>query len=403
MNKSILFLFVLAVTVVLSCTTDVSYLKLHNGLFTIDTHCDTPMRLVKGGFDMGIFHKPGTEGSGQMDFPRMKKGGLDAEFFAVFTGQGPRNPEAHAKIKKYADQIIDSVKAVCERNSSMAQLVYNPDDALEVVKQGKIAIFMGMENGYPVGTDISNVEYFYNRGIRYITLCHTGNNEICDSSTDDEEWHGLSPFGEKVVREMNRLGVIIDVSHVSDSTFYDVIKLSKAPVIASHSACRALCDHPRDMTDDMIKKLAEKGGVIQICLVSNFIKTPEKNPEREKAIKALKEKYGDYWRLQDNEKKKEYKKLYGEINKKFPVKRATVKDLVDHIDHVVKLVGIDYVGIGSDFDGGGGVEGCSDVTEFPNITKELMHRGYTEQDIAKIWGGNFMRVFREVISKKTSK
>jgi len=395
-----LFPVAIILLIVSACMSDNNYLKLHKRIFTIDTHCDTPMRLVKGGFDMGTYHQPGSKGNGQVDFPRMKEGGLDAQFFAVFTGQGPRTPEEHSRIKKYADQIIDSVYAACKRNSSLARIACSPDEALSIKQEGKIAILLGMENGYPLGKDLSNVEYFYNRGIRYITLCHTSNNEICDSSTDDEEWQGLSPFGEKVVREMNRLGMIIDLSHVSDSTFYDVIRLSKAPVIASHSSCRALCDHPRNLTDDMIKKLAENGGVIQICLVSSFVKKPEPNPERDAGLDSLKKRYGDYYSIKDPKIKEEYRNAYYKIRERYPVKLATMEDVVNHIDHVVKLVGINHVGIGSDFDGGGGVEGCNDVNELPNITKELLRRGYTEDDIKKIWGGNFLRVFRQVINNK---
>jgi len=232
-------------------------------------------------------------------------------------------------------------------------------------------------------------------------LCHTKNNEICDSSTDEAEWNGLSPFGEKVVKELNRLGMIVDVSHISDSSFYDVLRITKSPVVATHSCCRALCDHPRNLTDQMLKALAKNGGVIQMCLVSSFVKKSKSNPERQAAIKKemdrLKEKYGDYYAITDPKIKEEYRNAYRAIFEKYPRELATVKDLVDHIDHAVKLIGIDHVGIGTDFDGGGELKDCYDVSQLPNITAELLKRGYSKEEIRKIWGGNFMRVFREVI------
>jgi membrane dipeptidase len=233
-------------------------------------------------------------------------------------------------------------------------------------------------------------------GARYITLAHTKNNDICDSSTDPlgPENNGLTAFGAQVVKEMNRLGMIVDVSHVSDKSFYDVLKVTKAPVIASHSSCRALCGSPRNISDDMLLALKENGGVVQICILTSYLKTPEPNPEMDARIKELKEKYGEYSALTDDVKKI-VRKEFSDIKSKYE-KLATVKDIVDHIDHVVQVIGIDYVGIGSDFDGGGGVEGCRTVAEMKNITIEMLRRGYTKNDIKKIWGGNFMRVFRKV-------
>jgi membrane dipeptidase len=362
------------------------------------------MRLLHGTFEMGQRHDTGKRGSGKIDLPRMAEGGLDCEFFAVFLGQGERTPEKHAMAKAMADSIITAVEDMCSTYPDLVELATTPDDAFRLEKLGKRAAFLGMENGYPIGKDISLIDYFYNRGIRYITLCHSANNEICDSSTDEKngpEWNGLSPFGEKVVGAMNRLGMIIDVSHLSDSSFYDVIRLSRAPVVASHSCCRALCDHPRNLTDDMLTALAKNGGVIQICFVSSFVKETKPNPRRDAAIKkereAIREKYGDYDQIEDPKIKEEYRNAYYSLFDKYPQKQATVKDLVNHIDHVVKLIGIDHVGIGTDFDGGGGLDGCNDVSELPNVTIELVRRGYSEEDIRKIWGGNFIRAFREII------
>ena len=231
----------------------------------------------------------------------------------------------------------------------------------------------------------------YDLGVRYITLAHTRNNDICDSSTDSNgpEHDGLSSFGQEVVKEMNRIGMMIDVSHISDKAFYDVLDLSNVPVIASHSSCRALCETPRNLSDDMLLALKQNGGVIQICILSEYIKTPDPNPELEAALGALKEKYGDFRGLPDD-KKRLVRQETKAIQEKYE-KLATVKDVVDHIDHVIQVIGIEYVGIGTDFDGGGGVEGCKTVADVKNITIELLRRGYSKSDIAEIWGGNLMR------------
>lgn len=372
--------------------------RIHASVLTIDTHCDTPMRLVRGNWDVGEYHDPEKRGSGKIDLPRMKQGGLDAEFFAVFIGQGERTAEGIQKAREKADNIFQAIKQMCEKYSDRIELGLNPDDAYRLEKQGKLTCYIGMENGYPIGTDLNYIKRFYDMGARYITLCHTRNNDICDSSTDPNgpEFHGLSDFGKKVVAEMNRLGMIIDISHVSDETFYDVLKMTKAPVIASHSDTRALCDNPRNLTDDMIKKLAENGGVLQMCFLSSYVKKPKPNPKREAALNKLREKYGKWEEIKSDSVKEIVRKEYYAIREKYPSEKATVKDLVDHIDHIVDLVGVDYVGIGTDFDGGGGLADCNDVSEMGNITLELVRRGYSEEDIRKIWGGNFMRVFRQV-------
>jgi membrane dipeptidase len=368
--------------------------RIHEKTLTVDTHCDTPMDMEKSDFDLGKRH---TEGC--VDFPRMIEGGLDAEFFAVFTSQGPRTDSVYNKVYDYALNVLETIHKNVEKNSDVAEIAVSPEDAYRLKKAGKISAFIGIENGYPIGRDISRVREFYDRGARYITLCHTRNNDICDSSTDPKgpEHNGLSSFGEEVVKEMNHLGMMIDVSHISDKAFYDVIKLSVAPVIASHSSCRALCESPRNLNDDMLIALRGNGGVIQICILSEYIKTPDPNPELDAKLKELSEKYGDFGSLTD-EKKKIARSEYRAIQDKY-MKFATVKDVVDHIDHVVQVIGVDHVGIGTDFDGGGGVEGCKTVAEMKNITIELLHRGYSRSDIAKIWGGNVMRVLKEAGSK----
>jgi len=365
--------------------------KIHESILTVDTHCDTPMDFSDPNFDLGVRHEEGC-----VDFPRMIEGGLHAEFFAVFIGQGPRDDSSYNKVHQQALEIFSAIHKNVDKNSAQAGLALTADDAYRLKKEGKIAAFIGMENGYPVGMDLSKVEEFYSLGARYITLCHSKNNDICDSSTDPAgpENNGLSSFGKDVVKEMNRLGMMVDISHISDKSFYDILEVTGSPVIASHSSCRALCGSPRNLTDDMLVALKENGGVIQICILSSYLKTPEPNPEMETKLRELREKYGDYY-SQPEETKKLIRDEYRAIQKDYE-KLATVKDVVDHIDHVVQIIGVDYVGIGTDFDGGGGVEGCRTVDEMKNITIEMLRRGYSKRDITKIWGGNIMRVLRKV-------
>jgi len=377
----------------------------HHKVLTVDTHCDTPMRMVRGEYDMGKLHGIEDDRRGKIDLPRMKKGGLDAEFFAAYVGQGERTEQGYKRAKQKADLLIKAVHDMCEQYPEMVDFAITPEDAYRLEEQGKIAAFIGMENGYPIGKDLSLVEEFYNKGVRYITLCHSSDNDICDSSTDrrEPEDNGLSEFGKKVVEECNRLGIMIDVSHVSDQSFFDVLDHSKAPVIASHSSVRSLCEHSRNLSDGMLKALAEKDGVIQICFVSSFIKEAETNPGRQREIEQLEEKYGEYSQIKDEKVRQKLREEYMKIMKKYPQPSATLEEMVDHIDYVKELIGVEHVGIGTDFDGGGGLEGCNDVSEMPNITRELLERGYTEEEIEKIWGGNLMRVFGKVIELSDQK
>jgi membrane dipeptidase len=367
--------------------------RIHEKALTVDTHCDTPMSIVEDGFDIGKRNS-----SGRVDLPRMKEGGLDAMFFAAFTGQKKRTPENYQESYALANLLIDSTCSAVKRYPGLAEIAYSAKDAARIEKLGKRAIYIGMENGFPVAKDIKRVEEFYQKGVRYITLCHSFNNDICDSSTDRNgpEHDGLSSFGEEVVKEMNRLGMIIDVSHISDKSFFDVLKVSQAPVMASHSSVRAIAHHNRNMSDEMIKALASKGGVIQICLLDEYIKDPDTTNVGYRKITELRKSYYSRWDSLTDLQKAEFRKKRTELEEQYPVVMPSVKDYVNHIDHVVKLAGVNYVGIGSDFDGGGGLADCADVSQFPNITKELIARGYSEKDIMKIWGGNFFRVFREV-------
>ncbi|MFC1852480.1 dipeptidase [candidate division CSSED10-310 bacterium] len=338
--------------------------NIHEQVLTVDSHVDTPYFLFHHpDFDLSKWHDP-YETNSKLDFPRMQQGALDAAFFAIWVAQGPRTVEGNENAKQRALDMATLIHDNLFRHEHLAELAITPDDAYRLEQEGKRAIFIGLENGYPIGNELSLVETFFDLGVRYITLCHTRNNDICDSSTDPNgpEHGGLSQFGFAVVREMNRLGVMVDVSHISDDAFFDVLNCSTVPVIASHSNARALYDHPRNIDDLMIVKLAENGGVIQV----NFYYLNEPDPHH-------------------------------------PDQLATVSDMVDHIDHIVSVAGVDYVGIGSDFDGGGQLADCFDVSEMPNITRELIQRGYTEKEIQKIWGGNLMRVMSEVLNGSRSR
>lgn len=368
--------------------------KVQAQIFTVDSHTDTPLWLLRGDYDLSQRHDATTHGS-KVDLPRMTEGGLDAVFFAVFLGQEARTSEGNQHAIDLANRIFDSIDAHLQRVPELAAIATSPDEALRLKDEGKIAIFLGIENGYAIGNDLTLIGNFYNRGARYITLCHTRNNDICDSSTDTTEHHGLSDFGRHVVQEMNRQGMMIDVSHISDSGFYDVLQVSSQPVIASHSSARAICDHARNMSDDMLLKLAENGGVVQVCILSDYVKTMPPNAQHDSAQNALREKYNNFDGLTDEQMDQARKEWY-DVNKNFPPNLATLSDYVDHIDHIVEVAGIDHVGIGTDFDGGGGVTGCYDASEMHNITAELLRRGYSVKEIEKIWGGNLMRVMRHV-------
>lgn len=369
---------------------------IHQNVLTVDSHTDTPMWLTREGFD------PGQDNSGQfrsskVDFPRMEQGGLDACFFAVFVGQGDRDEAGNARARERALRMYDAIHQAVASYPATTGLALSPRDAYRLEKEGKRAIFIGMENGYPLGRDPGLLQDYYDRGARYITLCHTRNNDLCDSSTDKDgpEHDGLSSLGEEVVREMNRLGIMVDLSHASDATFYDVLELSKTPVIASHSCARALCDNPRNLDDDMLRALALKGGVVQMCILSAYVEEPAPNPQRDSAMNALRERWRN-WEDLSEEELKMARREWQDMNAQFPRRMSSVEKVVDHIDHMKAVAGIDHIGIGTDFDGGGGVNGCADVSEMGNITTELVKRGYTEEEIEKIWGKNLMRVMTEV-------
>lgn len=368
--------------------------EIHNKALTVDTHTDTPWALLRGNFDLSERHDFAKDHS-RVDFPRMQEGGMDAVFMAAFVGQSNRDEQGNKKAKEIVSAIIDSVHSHLSFRNEIADIALTPEDAYRLEKEGKRIVFIGIENGYAIGNNVENIREFYTKGARYITLCHTKNNDICDSSTDTLEHGGLSSFGEEVVKEMNRLGMMIDVSHISDSSFYDVIALSDFPVIASHSCARAICDNPRNLSDDMLKKISENGGVVQMCILSDYVKRPENYAERDSAYDAVRLKYRNFENLTPEEDRAAEKDWFA-VDSIFPRQLATISDMVNHIDHMVLIAGIDHVGIGTDFDGGGGLADCQDVSQMGNITLELVRRGYSEEDIRKIWGENVMRVMREV-------
>ncbi len=403
-QKIVSQLFILIVLFTISACTNNSRkeisrdeaVRIHQSLLTIDSHTDTPLRFSRRSTDLSQRSDPHRRG-GKLDFPRMQEGGLDGVFFAVFVGQGPRTPEENEKVRDEALLLFDSIHAVVDHSSDLAAIAVSSSDLENFSREGKKAVYIGIENGYPLGKNLSLVSRFYDLGARYITLCHTRNNDICDSSTDRDgpEHEGISDFGREVVQEMNSLGIMIDVSHMSDKAFYDVIEISQSPVIASHSNARAVCDNPRNLSDEMLLELAENDGVIQLCLVSDYVAEMPAYPERDSARRVLWAKY-DNWSEMDDSAKLALDQEYYDMNRKYPPNLATVSQFCDHFDHVVDLVGIDHVGFGSDYDGGAALEDCFDVTELPNITHELLIRGYSRSDLQKFWSGNLLRVMKEV-------
>jgi len=363
--------------------------KLHSSSIVIDTHDDTTQRLQDPKFDLSIRHS-----DGNIDIPRMKQGGLDAIFFSIWISSKILGPEA---VKQALDQ-IDAVRETVRKNPNDLLLATSAADIREAKKQHKIAVLMGVEGGHMMGNDLSVLRTFAALGVRYMTLTHMDNNEWADSSTDKPAHNGLTDFGKDVIREMNRLGIIVDISHVSDKTFADAIAVSKAPVFASHSSCRALCVAPRNMTDDMIRDLAKHGGVIQInyhvgFLSQEFRDFEKAHPEVEKEIHDEVDK-----RCGNNEacKLTTGDQVVREFMNAGKLPKVDWTVIVDHIDHAVKIAGADHVGLGSDFDGAVMPLGMQDVTHIPQITDALLKKGYSESDIRKILGENTLRVLSQV-------
>ncbi len=360
--------------------------RLHDKAIVIDTHVDTPMLMAGRGLDIGE-----RSDIGMVDLVRMKEGGLDAIFLAVFVS----NELDEKDPSKNALETIDVIHNQLNRHSDIAEMAFSAGDIRRIHETGKRAVLIGMENGGPVEGSLGMLRTYYRLGVRYITLTHNSNNHICDSSTDEAKWNGLSPFGVELVGEMNRLGMMIDVSHISDEAFYDVLEHSKAPVIASHSGSRALCDVPRNLNDDMLKALAGNGGVIQIVFYSGFL-SGEYAEKAEEAREKLKPEFEKIREETGDDREAFYAKALPLWKKNSPPAPG-VETLIDHIDHAVQVAGADYVGLGSDFDGAGSFpQGIEDVSDYPLITYHLLKRGYTEEDVIKILGGNLLRAFEEV-------
>ena len=361
--------------------------ELASKFLIIDTHIDVPYRLDNDWEDIS----DKTE-KGHFDYPRAKLGGLDAAFMSIYV---PSEYEGTGGGKELADRLISMVEDITTKNSDKFKIALSTEDIRKNFDNGIISFPLGMENGTPIEGQISNVQHFYDKGIRYITLAHSKSNHLSDSSYDEErQWNGLSKFGETVVWEMNRLGIIVDVSHLSDSSFFDVLKVSAAPVIASHSSCRYFTEGwERNMNDEMIKKLAEYSGIVMINFGSDFIDNDFrlKRKEWKTQLKEWKEAH----HLEDKDARtQEYIKQSSKVYKQ---KEVYVSQVVDHIDHVVNLVGVNYVGFGSDFDGVGDIPiGLEDVSKYPNIIYELLKRNYSEEEIEKICSGNLLRVWKEI-------
>ena len=322
---------------------------LHRRILTLDSHCDTPMWFPKGiRFDR-------RDPNVLVDLHKMSEGRLDAVVMAAYLEQRERTDEAFLAATAKADRILTQIEEMAAANCTAMDIAYTPADLPRLKRDGKKAVMLAIENGYAIGKDLSLLRHFRDRGIVYMTLCHNGDNDICDSARGQGEHGGLSAFGREVVREMNRLGLMVDLSHAAESSFYDALELSDAPIVCSHSSCRALCDVPRNLSDDQLKALAKKGGVAQVTLYKGFLR-------------------------KDGE--------------------ATILDAIEHLNHMVNIMGVEHVGIGTDFDGDGGIPGCASASEAINFTRRLMSERYSEADIAGIWGGNFLRVMQAVQDKR---
>lgn len=362
-------------------------------MFVLDSHCDTPSQILRLR-DVGI-----ENARGHVDFPKMRRGGVDGAFFALYTPASLAPEQATSK----AFELLAGVYDALDENRDSAALALTSSQAFENQEKGLLSVFLGLENGSPVQHSLSMLRQFFRAGVRYMTLVHSADNAICDSSASKEKtWHGLSPFGRQVIAEMNRLGMLIDVSHASDETFYDVISCSEVPVVATHSCCRALASHPRNMTDGMLRVLASNGGVIQINFYPVFLDDRFAEVLRSSGIEEKGEPVEKAF-IEDPSDLQKRLAWYGIQDELMSLPRPSYRRIVDHIDHAVEVAGIDHVGIGSDFDG---IEvtpdGLDDISMMPLVFDEMRARGYSEQDIAKVAGGNFLRVMDEVQAKAGS-
>lgn len=393
--------------------------RIHETVITIDTHDDINIK----NFTDSVNYSQRLET--QVDLPKMIEGGLDVAWFIVYTGQGDLDSKGYQKASANALSKFEAIHRLCDEYApDQIELALNSADVTRIAQSGKKVAMIGVENAYPMGEDLSNIEKYHKLGARYMSLSHNGHSQFCDSNTGEEDgiWlhNGLSELGKRAVKEMNRVGIIIDVSHPSKESMKQMMSLSKAPIIASHSSARALCGHSRNLDDEQLQLMKENGGVVQTVAFGAYLNT-EKNEARQKAMKGLYEEVADSLGLewfdfkdfntltdvQKNSLMENAPKVIDIAREKASTMSGLppavdVGDFVDHIDYMVKLIGIDHVGISSDFDGGGGIEGWSDASETFNVTFELVKRGYAEDEIEKLWGGNLLRVLDEVeaVSKK---
>ncbi|HEY8617392.1 dipeptidase [Phenylobacterium sp.] len=366
--------------------------SLHEGLTVLDTHFDTPALFSVEGWRIIDRHDVRKDGS-QVDYPRMVAGGVDGGVFVVFTAQGPRTPEGHAAARDFALVRINEIREMAARYPDKFQLVTTAAQARALANTPKKFVFISLENSYPLGRDLSLMRTFHALGARMMSPVHTTNNDLADSATDKSEHGGLSPLGRQWVAEANRLGVLIDASHASDAATEQMIELSKAPIILSHTGAKAVFDHPRNIGDDLMRKLAAKGGVIQLNAFSNYMVTVPPSAERDRELAELNRKFGGRPKTAG-----QMQALTAERNAilaRYNTPRATFDDFMKHLLHAIEVAGIDHVGVSGDFDGGGGLTGFEDILDFPKVTAALRARGYSREDIAKVWGGNALRVFEQ--------
>jgi len=368
---------------------------IHESVITIDTHNDISPNFATPESD------PGQREGRQVTLPKMREGGLDVSFFIVYVGQTERTPENYEAAKERAATLFEAIHRLTdEMYPDEIGFAWTADDVERLHAEGKLVATIGIENGYSIGKDLSLMEEYHARGARYFGLTHIGHNDLADSSIpranlgDAEEEHGgVSELGMKAIAEANRLGMMVDVSHASGKTAVDAARLSKAPIIASHSAVRALADSPRNLTDEELIAIRDNGGVVQVVAFDGYVMLP--SGDKQEALSELRANAPfESWAAATPEQRDAYREARAKVNDEYP--GATVQDFVNHIDYAIELIGIDHVGISSDFDGGGGIIGWRDASETFNVTLELVRRGYSEEEIRKMWGGNLLRVWREV-------
>jgi len=370
--------------------------SLHQRLICLDTHLDTPASLARPGWDM-MRHHSRAEDSTQVDYPRMVEGGLDGGFFAIYTPQGPLTPDGMAAARDAALLRAMEIRELVAAHPRQFELAFAAEDAARIAASGKRIVYQSIENAYPLGEDISLLNLFYKLGVRMLGFIHFKNNQFGDSATDKPLWNGLSPKGRQLAALGSDLGVVLDASHASDLVFDQLMEVSRAPIILSHSGCRAVFDHPRNIDDDRIKKLAAAGGTIQINSYNSYLIAVPPNPDRDKARAALGEKRRTISTMTPSEAAvamREMARDMKEIDARYPEPRATFEMYMQHVTHALDLVGPDHVGVGCDWDGGGGVTGMEDVAAIPKITERLVKLGYTETQLTAFWGGNALRVLK---------